>query len=134
MIEAAGGVIWRTGSRGQVKVLLIHRPAYDDWTFPKGKLEAGEPALAGALREVLEETGFRCEAGPSLPEVRYTHRKGRAKRVRYWAMQVLDGDFAPNREVDVIRWARPGDAAALLSYEHDLEVLAAAVDLLAAVV
>lgn len=123
MIEAAGGVIWRTTAEHAIEVLLVHRPRYDDWSLPKGKLEPGETHQAAALREVDEETGLVCRPGAELPEIRYRDRKDRPKRVRYWAMEVLSGEFAPNDEVDEIRWARLDDAAALLSYRHDDDVL-----------
>ena len=130
MIEAAGGVVWRVTTRQHLKVLLIHRPRYHDWSLPKGKLFAGETALEAALREVQEETGLRCEAGPRLPFVRYVDRKGRPKRVQYWAMRPIDGRFSPNDEVDEVRWMRPEDAAGRLSYDRDIPVLAAVLDLL----
>ncbi len=129
MIEAAGGVVWRA-AHGRLEVLLIHRPRYDDWSLPKGKLIGGEEPLAGAVREVAEETGFACAAGPVLPESRYVHRKGRDKRVRYWAMQIVGGRFRPNREVDVVRWVCIDDAPAMLSYAHDLPVLEGLVEAL----
>ena len=121
-VEAAGGVVRRDGPGGP-EVLVVHRPSYDDWTFPKGKLNKGEPALDGALREVEEETGFTCRAGAELPEVRYVDNLGRSKRVRYWTMTVTGGDFRPNHEVDQIRWISLPDAAATLSYPHDRELL-----------
>jgi 8-oxo-dGTP pyrophosphatase MutT (NUDIX family) len=124
MIEAAGGVLWRRTSSDKVKVLVVHRPRYDDWSLPKGKLEAGESARTAALREVEEETGLRCKAGDELAELRYKDRKGRSKRVRYWAMQPIDGAFAPNHEVDQVRWVPLGDAADVLTYEHDADVVA----------
>jgi 8-oxo-dGTP diphosphatase len=129
VIEAAGGAVWRRTSKGALKVLLVHRPDYDDWTLPKGKLESGETAKAAALREVEEETGLRCELEVELPSVRYADRKGRAKRVRYWAMRPIDGTFEPNHEVDEVRWAHVADAIALLSYEHDEIVVEALRDL-----
>src|SRR5688500_9386400 len=95
MIEAAGGVVWRRDASGGLEVLLVHRDRYDDWTFPKGKLESGETHRQAALREVEEETGLRCTLGDELPEVRYEDRKGRAKRVRYWTMEPAGGSFAP---------------------------------------
>src|SRR5687768_1301416 len=104
MIEAAGGVVWKVTSKGVVKVLLIHRPRYDDWSFPKGKLDPGETHRHAALREVEEETGLRCRTGSELPEARYPDRKERAKRVRYWSMGAIGGEFAPNDEVDEVRW------------------------------
>jgi 8-oxo-dGTP diphosphatase len=130
VIEAAGGVVWRVGARGP-KILLVHRPRYDDWSLPKGKLVPGESTLEAALREVQEETGFLCDAGPRLPDTTYVHRSGRRKRVRYWAMTVVGGEggFSPNREVDAIRWFRVADAAHRLSYDHDVPVLSAFADL-----
>lgn len=118
-VEAAGGVVWRQVDGGRVEVLVVHRPRYDDWSFPKGKLDPGETHEAAARREVWEETGLECELGAELPEVRYADRFGRSKRVRYWAMQVTGGSFAPNDEVDALRWASPDEARALLSYARD---------------
>lgn len=123
MIEAAGGVVWRRRAKGVLEVLLIHRDRYDDWTFPKGKLEPGESHRQAALREVEEETGLRCTLREELPEVRYQDRKGRSKRVRYWSMEPVGGSFEPNDEVDEVRWLAVDDAAPVLSYAHDLAVL-----------
>lgn len=124
VIEAAGGVVWRTTAKGRVKILVVHRPAYDDWSLPKGKLEPGERPLDAALREVREETGLRCRPGPALPEARYIDLRGRPKRVRYWAMTATGGRFASNDEVDAVRWIRVEDAAHVLSYRHDRAVVA----------
>ncbi len=115
-------MIWRSVNEYR-EVLLVHRPRYDDWSFPKGKLQPGEDHLAAALREVLEETGLICDVGPELPEVRYIDRKGRPKRVRYWAMQASGGRFSPNHEVDAVRWVRAAAAAGMLSYERDVAML-----------
>ena len=122
-VKAAGGVVWRRGDRG-IEVALVHRPRYDDWSFPKGKLDAGESWEDGALREVEEEIGLRCRLGHELPHTSYRDPKGRAKVVRYWMMEPLDGEFVPSNEVDEMRWlptvggraaaqlrARPGAAA-----------------------
>jgi 8-oxo-dGTP pyrophosphatase MutT (NUDIX family) len=122
-VEAAGGVVWRRRDGGDVEVLVVHRPRYDDWSFPKGKLDPGEDHRTAAWREVWEETGFECELGDELAEVRYADRFGRPKRVRYWAMQVTGGEFTPNDEVDELRWASPDEAANLLSYQHDAGLL-----------
>ncbi len=123
MIEAAGGVVWRRTANGSVKVLLVHRPRYDDWSLPKGKLDPGESARDAALREVEEETGLRCKARRELSEVRYRDRKDRTKRVRYWVMEPLGGRFEPNDEVDEVRWVAVDDAADWLTYGHDAEVV-----------
>jgi len=120
--EAAGGVVVRDG-----RVAVVHRPRYDDWSLPKGKLDAGETFEQAALREVEEETGQRCELVRELPSVEYEAR-GRPKLVRYWLMSVAsDPGFVPNDEVDELRWLSPEDAASLLTYDRDKEVLAAAI-------
>jgi 8-oxo-dGTP diphosphatase len=129
MIEAAGGVVWRRSSKGSVKVLLVHRPHYDDWSLPKGKLDPGESHKSAALREVEEETGLRCVIDEELAEVRYHDRKDRPKRVRYWAMQPRDGDFEPNDEVDQVRWVALDEVANLVTYPRDAEVVAGLLEL-----
>jgi 8-oxo-dGTP pyrophosphatase MutT (NUDIX family) len=129
VIEAAGGVVWRSSDAHGLEVLLVHRPKYDDWTLPKGKLDPGERAPAAAVREVEEETGLRCRLGTELPSVRYIDHRGRPKQVRYWAMQVDGGSFAPNDEVDEVRWLPVDAAAGTLSYRHDDVVVAALRDL-----
>jgi len=123
VVRAAGGVVWRDG-----RVLLVHRPRYDDWTFPKGKADDGEPDESCALREVEEETGLVCELGPELPATEYVDARGRPKRVRWWRMRLVgDHGFTPNDEIDELRWAAPSEAAALLSYRRDVDLLAAEV-------
>jgi 8-oxo-dGTP diphosphatase len=118
-IEAAGGVVVREHD-GESEVLVVHRPRYDDWSLPKGKLEPGESHEVAALREVEEETGWRCELGAELPSVRYTDRKGRDKRVRYWCMTTREqGKWEPNDEVDDVCWIPVSRAATLLSYDAD---------------
>lgn len=133
VIEAAGGVIWRYSETAQLEILLIHRPRRDDWSLPKGKLETGESSLRAAMREVREETGLRCDVGPELPSTTYLDRKGRTKHVRYWAMRPIAGRFKRNVEVDAVRWATVEHAAALLTNDHDIPVVAALFDVLATV-
>jgi 8-oxo-dGTP pyrophosphatase MutT (NUDIX family) len=117
-VEAAGGLVVRAaGDREEIAV--VHRPRYDDWSLPKGKLISGEGWAEAALREVEEETGLRCELGPELEQARYRDRKGRSKRVRWWRMRPLGGEFVPGEEVDELRWLEPRAALALLDYEHD---------------
>ena len=123
-VEAAGGVVWRRADVATLHVLLVHRPGYDDWTFPKGKQDADDVDVEHtALREVLEETGYRCVSGHEIARTEYADRKGRPKRVTYWEMRVVEGAFRPNDEVDQTRWLSPAAAAALLSYERDRAVL-----------
>lgn len=123
MIEAAGGVVWRRDAQRRFQVLVVHRPRYDDWSLPKGKLEPGESHPEAALREVEEETGLRCRLGEELPEVRYRDREDRAKRVRYWMMTPESGAFTPNSEVDEAQWVSVDEASEMLSYPHDVELL-----------
>jgi 8-oxo-dGTP diphosphatase len=119
VIRAAGGLVERDGA-----VLLVHRPRYDDWTFPKGKAEDGESDEACAVREVREETGLECELLDELPATEYVDARGRPKRVRWWRMRVVgDHGFEPDDEVDELRWLAPADAAQLLSYARDLALL-----------
>jgi 8-oxo-dGTP diphosphatase len=117
VIRAAGGVVVRDG-----RILLVHRPKYDDWSLPKGKCEDGETDQECALREVAEETGLSCEIVGTAGETRYLVLKG-PKLVRYFVMRPLDGEFTPHDEVDDVRWETPADAAATLSHERDVELL-----------
>uniref|UniRef100_A0A6J6A5U7 Unannotated protein n=1 Tax=freshwater metagenome TaxID=449393 RepID=A0A6J6A5U7_9ZZZZ len=103
----------------------MHRPRYDDWSLPKGKLDKNESSERAALREVLEETGLRCQLAEELEPVRYEDNRGRPKVVRYWRMEVLEGDFVDNDEVDELRWLKPAEAVELLSYSHDRDLIAA---------
>ena len=116
-LRAAGGVIVRDGC-----VLLVHRPKYDDWAFPKGKLEDGESWEDAAAREVEEETGLHCEPGAYVGSTHYPVREG-TKEVRYFRMETDDDPRACN-EIDELRWATPDEARALLSYDYDRELLA----------
>ncbi len=105
---------------------MIHRPAYDDWTLPKGKLNPGETHEEAALREVKEETGLDVRLGEPAGQVNYRDRKGRPKVVRYWTMQPVgssDGQFAPNAEVDQLRWIPLAEAGPALTYDHDRQIL-----------
>jgi 8-oxo-dGTP pyrophosphatase MutT (NUDIX family)/phosphohistidine phosphatase SixA len=123
VVRAAGGLVVRRDERDRRLVALVHRPRYDDWTFPKGKLQAGESDEGTALREVEEETGFRCYLGRDLGDVRYRDSLGRPKVVRYWVMRPSVGSFQPNDEVDELRWVDVDDVAPLLSYRHDRDLL-----------
>ena len=121
-VRAAGGVVMRDGL-----VAVVHRPRYDDWSLPKGKLDPGETFERAALREVEEETGLRARLVRELPSVEYAVRD-RPKLVRYWLMSVdSDPGFTPNDEVDTLRWLSPADASELLTYDRDKGVVAAAV-------
>lgn len=118
---AAGGVLWRA-ERHSLQVALVHRPRYDDWTLPKGKLSAAEHPLLAAIREVAEETGARSEVGRRLATVEYPIGN-LSKRVSYWSMRYLDGEHQPSEEVDEIRWFNISDAAEQLTYPIDRGVL-----------
>jgi 8-oxo-dGTP diphosphatase len=121
-VRAAGGIVLR-GEGPDRSVALVHRPRYDDWSFPKGKLDADEDEATAAVREVEEETGLRCRLGPSVGAVTYRDPRGRAKVVRYFRMDADGGRFTPNHEVDELRWVPIEDAAGLLSYAHDRSLL-----------
>jgi 8-oxo-dGTP pyrophosphatase MutT (NUDIX family)/broad specificity phosphatase PhoE len=122
-VRAAGAVLWRpAGSSAEVAV--IHRPRYDDWSLPKGKLDPGEHPLVAACREVVEETGVAPVVGPRLPTIDYMAPSAAGpvqKTVDYWAMRAAsdDHDFTPNREVDEVHWLPPAQARSLLTYDHD---------------
>jgi 8-oxo-dGTP diphosphatase len=123
-IQAAGGVV----QDAQGRVALVHRPRYDDWSLPKGKLDEDETFEQAALREVWEETGLRARLMRALPTVHYEVR-GRPKEVRYWLMAVdAVPEFSANDEVDRLRWVSPEEAMDLLTYERDREVVGAAAE------
>jgi 8-oxo-dGTP pyrophosphatase MutT (NUDIX family) len=124
LVRAAGGVVWRR-VQGRLEVVLVHRPRYDDWTLPKGKVDAGETDEQAALREVLEEASIRAEIGKELPSTTYLDRSGKNKRVRYWAMTVVEGIPAGDNEVDLAEWVPLDEAGARLTYERDRRVVEA---------
>jgi 8-oxo-dGTP pyrophosphatase MutT (NUDIX family) len=117
-VLAAGGLVLREG-----EVAVVHRPKYDDWSLPKGKLDEGEDFEQAAVREVREETGLRCRLGREVGDATYRDNKDRAKLVRYFEMHPEGGEFAPNHEVDELRWVPFADACDLLSYEFDRELV-----------
>lgn len=120
---AAGGVLWRQDG-AQVLVAVVHRPRYEDWTLPKGKLHPGEHPLVAAVREVEEETGAQAEVGRRLSSVEYPAGPDGLKRVSYWAMRYRGGQHLPGDEVDRLRWATVAEATQQLSYPADRGVLA----------
>lgn len=127
-VRAAGGLVTRLDATGNLQVLVVHRSRYDDWSFPKGKLDRDETFEDAALREVAEETGLVCRLVAELAPIRYRDAAGRPKIVRYWHMVPIDGDigdYVPNAEIDDLRWVETGAAASLLSYAHDRGLLAA---------
>lgn len=125
-VRAAGAVVTRKGG----DVLLVHRPAYDDWSFPKGKLDRGEHAVTAAVREVAEETGLDIRLGPALSSQRYDTGRGRMKTVDYWVARVQGDDdvscYQVNDEIDDVAWVPWADAASRLTYDYDQDTLAEA--------
>jgi len=128
LVRAAGGAVWRRGEEG-LEVILVHRPKYDDWSLPKGKLDPGESSEEAAVREVAEEATVAVRLGPELPSVTYEDRFGQTKVVRYWAMTVRSGLAGGDHEVDLAQWFTLPEAISLLSYEHDRPVLGRLADL-----
>ena len=119
-ILAAGGLVLDADGL----VVVVHRPRYDDWSLPKGKLDPGEGFQEAALREVREETGLHCRLVRELPGIQYRDSRGRAKLVRYWLMEIEDDPgFEPNDEVDELRRVPLGEALELLTYERDRELV-----------
>ena len=129
VIEAAGGVVWRTKGNEQpidVEVAIVHRPQYDDWSIPKGKCARGEPLVECAIREVFEETGYRVRMGRFLGEAHYmkvSAGEERPKVVYYWSLRADGGLFTPTQEVDGLRWLAIDDARAMLTRSTDREIL-----------
>jgi 8-oxo-dGTP diphosphatase len=123
-VRAAGGLVCRSGEHG-TEILVVHRPAYDDWSFPKGKLEPGEREEDAATREVEEETGLRCRLDREVATTRYHDSRGRPKTVRYWLMTPLGGRLEAANEIDEARFIPVGEAAAVLTYSRDRELLEA---------
>lgn len=122
-VAAAGGVVWRPQEDGDIEIAVAHRPRYDDWSLPKGKHDRGEHSLTTAVREVNEETGLAVVVGRRSIRTSYPVVEG-VKRVDYWVMQAVGGEFEPNDEVDELRWLPAAKAAALCTYEHDRAVVA----------
>ncbi|MEE6281911.1 NUDIX hydrolase [Georgenia sp. MJ170] len=136
---AAGALVWRINSKKKLEVLLVHRPAYDDWSWPKGKVDPGESLAACAIREIAEETGVEVILGQPLSKVSYRNGGGRRKEAHYWAaVPAPEGDAslaarsavtpASTREIDEVRWVEAGAAKKLLTYPHDREPLGMLID------
>jgi 8-oxo-(d)GTP phosphatase len=121
-VLAAGGVLWRPGHRESAEVAVIHRPRYDDWSLPKGKVDPGETEPVTAVREVFEETGHHVQLGRRITSVSYPIEQ-RIKKVQYWSARSLGGSFAPNSEVDDLIWLSAGAAIKKVSYPYDRKVL-----------
>ncbi|CAM3013496.1 NUDIX hydrolase [Skermania piniformis] len=125
-VFAAGAVLWRRdpAEPGRFEIAVVHRPGYDDWSLPKGKLEVDETPIMAAVREVGEETGFHARLGRQLGYVVYpVPGRHRLKRVDYWAAEAMTGRFRPNREVDQLRWLHSAEAVHELSYPMDQQIV-----------
>ncbi|MFI6347668.1 NUDIX hydrolase [Streptomyces sp. NPDC050560] len=129
-VLAAGCLLWRPAPGGGIELALVHRPKWDDWSHPKGKLKRGESARRAAVREVREETGMECRLGAELPTACYLV-DGRPKQVRYWAARATGGVFTPNREVDRVVWLPPVEARGRLTVGQDRELVASLLGTLA---
>jgi len=123
VIHAAGGIVVREAPDGSPRVAVIWRELRGDWTFPKGKLDVGETYERAACREVQEETGLLTRTARFVGTTEYQHRKGRPKVVAYFLMRELGGEFAPNEEVDELRWCTVIEAERLLTWDRDRELL-----------
>jgi len=121
-VKAAGAVLWRPSRKHGIRIALVHRPRYEDWSLPKGKADSGESPATTARREVMEETGFDAVIGRALTTVSYSVG-GRGKTVEYFAARRIDGAFAPNKEVDRLEWLPVAVARARMTYEFDRAVL-----------
>jgi 8-oxo-dGTP pyrophosphatase MutT (NUDIX family) len=124
VVQAAGGILLREVRRGRYEVALVYRSTREDWSLPKGKLDAGETLQECALREVLEETGYQCRLGRFVGSTEYYDRRGRPKVVGYWLMEVMEGEFAATEEVDDLRWLELDLARRALTYQRDRDLLA----------
>jgi 8-oxo-dGTP diphosphatase len=123
VIRAAGALLWREIAAGEIEIALVHRPRYDDWSLPKGKIDENETALACAYREVFEETGIKARFTRQLGAVEYEDN-GAQKRVKYWVAQALGAsDFVANEEVDQLRWLKPTDSIELATHQSDKEMI-----------
>lgn len=122
-VRAAGGLVRRRHEDGTDEILIVHRPRYDDWSFPKGKLEPGESDEEAAVREVEEETGLHCRLDREVATTRYRDARGRQKTVRYWSMTPIGGRLEPANEVDEVRFVTLAEARELLTYERDSGLL-----------
>ncbi|HHY07123.1 MAG: NUDIX domain-containing protein [Lawsonella sp.] len=123
-ILAAGAVVWRKTTEGEIEVLLEHRPNYDDWSLPKGKLDSGESPLLAAVREIYEETGYHVRLGKFLRRIHYPNsRKNVEKVVYFWSAEAVGGEFVPNGEVDKVAWVSVEKALTKTDYSTDVKVL-----------
>ncbi len=134
VVLAAGALVWRISDGGELEVLAVHRPRYNDWSWPKGKLDKGETLPACAVREVAEETRVHVELGPPLPTLRYPVGSGRTKVVKYWSARVVDKDSVPvtarpkvkrasKNEIDEVRWLTVAEAKKTITLSDDLRPL-----------
>jgi 8-oxo-dGTP pyrophosphatase MutT (NUDIX family) len=123
VVRAGGGIVRRCGEGDAVEIVLVHRPAYDHWSFPKGKLHPDETEAQAALAEVQEETQLWCRLGREVETNSYRDPKRRPKTVRYWEMTPIGRTLGPANEIDEARWVPLQEAPMLLTYEHDRRLL-----------